>query len=45
MTEKKNDDFILVPFDIGENPEKSKCLFRMMGMVVELPPPEFPEKY
>jgi hypothetical protein len=42
MTEKKNADIILVPFDIGE---KSKCLFRMMGMVVELPPPEFPEKY
>jgi hypothetical protein len=31
--------------DIGENLEESEYLLRIIKIVIELPPPEFPEKY
>jgi hypothetical protein len=34
-----------VLFDIGENPEGSEYLLRIMRIVVEMPPSEFSEKY
>jgi hypothetical protein len=45
MVKKKDKDFILILSDIGENPEKSEYLFRIMGIMVEIPPSEFPKKY
>jgi hypothetical protein len=32
-------------FDIGENPEKSEYLFRIIKIMIETPLSEFPEKY
>jgi hypothetical protein len=45
MIEEKNNDFILILFDIGENFERSEYLFRIIKIIIELPPSEFSEKY
>jgi hypothetical protein len=31
--------------DIEENPEKSEYSFRIIEIVIEIPPPEFSKKY
>jgi hypothetical protein len=45
MAEEKNNGFILISFNIGKNLEGFELLFRIIEVVVELPLPEFPEKY
>jgi hypothetical protein len=45
MAEEENDGFILILSDIGKNLEKSEYSFRIIEIVIELPSPEFPEKY
>jgi hypothetical protein len=45
MTKKKDKNFILILFDIKKNPEGSEHLFRIIKTIIEMPPPELPEKY
>jgi hypothetical protein len=45
MTEKENNDFILILSNIGKNPERSEYSFRIIKIVIELPLSEFLEKY
>jgi hypothetical protein len=45
MIEEEDESFILILFDIGENPEKSEYLFRIMEIIVEMPSSGFSEKY
>jgi hypothetical protein len=45
MAEKKNNDFILISSDIGKNLEESEYSLRIIKIIIELPPPELPEKY
>jgi hypothetical protein len=45
MAEKENKNFILISSDIEENPEKSEHSLRIIKAIIEMPPPEFSEKY
>jgi hypothetical protein len=45
MAEEENKDFILMPSDIGKNLEEFEYLFRIIKIVIEMPPSGFPEKY
>jgi hypothetical protein len=45
MIEGKNKNFILILFDIEKISEKSEYSFRIIKAVIEMPSPEFPEKY
>jgi hypothetical protein len=45
MIEEEEENFILILSDIGKNSEGSEYLFRIMKVVVEMPLPEFFEKY
>jgi hypothetical protein len=45
MTEKENNDFILILSNIGKNPERSEYSFRIIEIVIEIPPPELSEEY
>jgi hypothetical protein len=37
MIKEKDNDFILILFDIGKNPEGSEYSFRIMEVIIELP--------
>jgi hypothetical protein len=45
MAEKENNDFILILSDIEKNSERFEHLLRIIKIVIELPPSEFPKKY
>jgi hypothetical protein len=45
MIKEENDNFILIPSDIGENLEESEYSLRIMRIMIELPPSEFSEEY
>jgi hypothetical protein len=45
MIKKEDDNFILILFNIGENLEESEYSFRIIRVVIERPPSEFPEEY
>jgi hypothetical protein len=45
MIEEEDKGFILILFDIGENPEGFEYLFRIMKAVIEIPLSEFSEEY
>jgi hypothetical protein len=45
MIKEEDKNFILILFNIEKNPEKSEYLFRIIEIVIEIPPPEFSEEY
>jgi hypothetical protein len=45
MIKEKNNIFILILSDIGENSEGSEYLFRIIEVIIELPLSGFPEEY
>jgi hypothetical protein len=45
MIKEKDNGFILILFDIGENSEEFEYLFRIIKIVIEIPPFGFPEEY
>jgi hypothetical protein len=45
MAEEEEENFILILSDIGKNFEKFEYSFRIIGIIIEMPPPEFSEEY